>query len=207
MIKELLIALISVGIGFFISRHLYSKQKKDERRERHFEKIKKEVLEPWQSSKWMHVIGGEINNTLFNDLKNHYPEIINQYKKLLGLNNELAAKLNLVKSALENKYRNENIAVDSNALRAGFENQAYKEYHPRIEGNRIMCQRYGCVKTEVKPEILKEVVIELLKLYGSDKGKEIREMLKVIAGEQNSLKEQIQVILSQEKLHGDCNFL
>lgn len=102
--NNLLIQIIGTAIGAFIavkgSLYIFHREMKEKRLETHFNDIKKKVLEPSLEAGGLFFV--RQNEILFEDLKNHYPELISLNKKLRELEKE-KNKLNLYHEAYELK--------------------------------------------------------------------------------------------------------
>ena len=217
--KEVVISVFSACAGFIGSYLLSKKQQKAKIKERHFKKLKDEILEPWlnklqleakrarydlshMTQNWMHTQERfeRVNKELLNDLYFHFPKIKESKIEIEKEEDKLENKLDEAEQLLKKKY-----PPDRNSLG-----------HFLIEGNGKICNLYtdyGGVMygnqriVYCNSNFFEDVIKELNALYENKIGKSIRIMYQKLLDKIDRLKTEIEKALALENLQFKCNFI
>lgn len=221
LLSDLLITIIGTLTGAFLavqgSLYIFNKQQKEEGRKRHFEKIKSEVLRPQLSNVSMSPDFPPRNKGLFNDLKNHFPELTRLDKAL----REMVKKRGGIEDKINDKLKQKlaEISVD----------KKWSDMHPgtlytfilerktqkgiindlKIIGDEL--KSGGAVYAVGKEEELKNFKEMMIKLPDNEEinklVNEIKKLENQIEEYKNTLKTRIEEELNKEKLDGNCVYL
>lgn len=200
-IQDFLIEMIGAAIGAFMaiegSLYLFHRETKEKIIEKHFSKIKKEILKPWLDN--FEISADVSDNPLFKDLKNHFPDLIELWELHERLKNEEIEKTNEMSKMLEQKYSTEFYNIQYFLI-----NPNDKDYEPRPDRDGIVYNSgtYACIDNQKE-----EIVKSLKELSLSDEANKIRYLHNKIIELDNKIKYQIRFVLSKEKLRGKCEFV
>lgn len=203
--------------------------KKEEIKQRHWNKLVEEVLKPWLdkvrddinnpyefssiTTKTSSIINKKyeiINQHLFQDLLMHFPELRNLKRSL----DAKEAKLSKIAKELENNFKNKyglndydiygksviSFIINGNTKFARLEiNEDYDYGSSFMYGNLLI--------TRAKKESTEEIKSDLERLHIGSKGKELRSLHKQIEITRDNLRSEIEFVLAKEHKLKKCKFI
>ncbi|MBI4980197.1 hypothetical protein HZC30_01400 [Candidatus Woesearchaeota archaeon] len=201
-IIQLLITIIGTFIAVYGSILIFRRKEGEERKKEHLNRIKQEVLKPWSENDNLEPI--LVNKSLFEDLNNHFPTLIEFNKKLRSLEDSKKEILNSLIAQFKDRFKLKEVYPHFEFYLFEPEREYFK---PRIENDELRCP--GFIIAKGSKEKLDELSKELDRTLNKPVSKELRSVKSEIQKVKEELKKEIEFVQSIEKLNGSsiCEFI